>query len=112
MKQLKLIGFVWLITCAAVVSAGSTPEPQKIDSAQICMDKYLASASARHSCNQELFHRVDNTTARVTATCASKIPGEWHKTEITLNADYCGEITNCDGTYRNTYTRGPCRLQN
>ena len=111
MKQLKMIGFVWLITCAALVSAGSGPPEPVIDSASDCHANYMASSSARHSCNQELFYRVDNATARITAACATKRPGQWEKTEITLKSSQCGQISNCDGTYRNTFTRGPCRLQ-
>ena len=103
MKQLKIIGFVWLVTCAALVSAGSGPEPV-VDSAYDCKVNYMGASQARHTCNHESFHRVDDATARVAASCETKRPQEYQNTEITLNSTQCGQISNCNGVY----TRGPC----
>ncbi len=101
---MRKLSVLFAVVICTPVFAGSTLAP-KPDTAYLCKESYETGSNARHSCNGESFHTVNDTDARVAAHCETHTAREWHPTEITLNADYCGDLSNCNGVL----TKGPCK---
>ena len=92
------------VMTANLAMAGGTPTPPPPPStADVCANNYNNSASANRSCNDEAFTTVNTEDARVSASC--EIQGGWYynNTSITLDADQCGSLVNCNGTLKLDY---------
>ena len=94
------------VVTANLAMAGGTPTPQPPppSTADVCEQNYDSTASANRSCWDETFTTVSSDDARVSANC--KRHGGYHNrsTSITLDADQCGNLNNCDGNL----TLGSC----
>ena len=77
--------------------AGSTPQPTT-DTAFFCEQNYNNASNARHTCNGESFTTVDQLRARLSATCEMSMANQFKATSVTVEAIYCGDLENCNGT--------------
>ncbi len=88
-----------IVTAAAFTTAmaGSPPQPQT-DAAFFCEQNYNNASNARHTCNGESFTTVNQLRAHVSATCAMNMASQYKTTSITVEAIYCDDLENCNGT--------------
>lgn len=104
-SSLTVVLIMAIFAIANTAWAGESPKPT-VDSAYNCKVTYESGSAARHTCDNESFYRVDDTNARVVARCETSKAQEYLHAEITLNADQCGDISNCNGVY----TLGECQM--